>query len=743
MSKAESSSYFPVAQSARRNVPLPQIEVLTQSADMLEFAQRSRLLASPFDGCNPALPVDLRDAILFTCSRGESISEWRLSQFAMLHEISESLRPMSDRILARRPEHVAWACGPDVHPAFIAALVDALGSPDISLAAEVYLTGFPIVGQATETGLWRKRSTIEHRRFGPRTSVASFLASNLHFTQSLLHSLPKRFKAACSKSDADWLRLNEMTWRATLEEVNVKASARGPFTRSQMDAKFGYGRWRPIRRFGVPKGDGVRPCDDATQSGHNSTYVSNHVVANCPYDFPAAVARAFYDASLSFLSASPGLMGGAKEDVPNAYRTVPAATPELTIVALCHPVSGRVFFFETRGLNFGLAAAGENFVRLPTLLVMCARRLLAVPVDLFIDDAQIVESSLSRGRPVEGALSLDRFPGSAHSSFVSFCALTAFPLSIPKRVEWSPLPVGLGVRSDLSRAHIDGSISQRIAEPSRLKTLALIAAALRTNELRPSEAASLRGKLGHLFSRSLAARAALAPISSRQYQVAAPVGDSDRWCLSKELRGALHFVRDMLGGDLPDLIFFGPHSRGRPVVIFSDASFSPPIPPNIMGCGRVAFVVFEPGADRAFWAAADVPSAVMCRLHAFRQRLSQIIPLEAIALFSPIFAPELQSLLTEADILQFADNQTVNAIAVKNYASSPDIGRMLSAYSLRLARLKARSWVVYVPSALNIADSPSRPPRAGLPEFHDLLALRVALRRIDFVFPSAFSWTSF
>lgn len=319
--------------------------------------------------------------------------------------------------------------------------------------------------------------------------------------------------------------------------------------------------------------------------------------------------------------------------------------------------------------------------------------------------------------------------------------MLAFPLSVPKREEWSTCPVGLGVRSDLSSAHIDGSVSQRIATPARSKALALVATALRTGALHPGAAASLRGKLGHLFSRSAAARAALSTISERQYAVASEAHGT--WSLSASLRGALVFVQDMLGGGLPDLVYYGPESRGKPIIVFSDASFSPPSPPLLCNSGRVAFVVFMPDADRVIWAAADVPPALMMLIGLFKKRKTLIIPLEAIALFSALFAPELQSTFAGADIVHFADNQTVNGIAVKNYSAAPDVGRMLSAYSLRLAALAARSWIHYVPSALNIADPPSRPPVPGRPEHYELLSLDLALERIDFVFPAAFSWTEF
>jgi hypothetical protein len=116
---------------------------------------------------------------------------------------------------------------------------------------------------------------------------------------------------------------------------------------------------------------------------------------------------------------------------------------------------------------------------------------------------------------------------------------------------------------------------------------------------------------------------------------------------------------------------------------------------------------------------------------------------ETIALVSAWFAPELQCFLRDCDVLQFADNQAVNASAIKGYSSAPDVGRMISAYFLRLASLNARSWVHYVPSALNPADSPSRPPKLGFPEGAELSAFGLPLCRIDFVFPSVWSWSSF
>ena len=171
----------------------------------------------------------------------------------------------------------------------------SLGWPDESLALDMYLRGLSIVGIAPDTGLWRRKSAFELRRSGTLLPVADLLVSNISFTGSLLSTLPSQFTAARARGDSEWLRMCRLTWEATLAEV-AAGSAKGPFTRSRIDTMFGFGRWRPIRRFGVPKGvDGVRPCDDATLSLHNSAWFSPVGLSNCPIDFPAAVGRAFYD----------------------------------------------------------------------------------------------------------------------------------------------------------------------------------------------------------------------------------------------------------------------------------------------------------------------------------------------------------------------------------------------------------------------------------------------------------------
>jgi hypothetical protein len=742
LSKEQSSSYFPVSQTSRRHFIPPDFVSLDSSTSPEAYALRTLELLSPFQTSVPVLPDDLLDAIRSTVRLGANASSWRLARLEELQAISLSLRPLSDRINARRPEHVAWACGDSTHPALVAALSEALNWPDVSLASDYFVHGLAVVGEAPDTGLFRKRSEIEMRRAGAKISVPELLASNIRFTSQLARSLPSQFASAVQQGDAEWLRLHSLTWEASIEEVR-QGTARGPFTRHQIEETFGFGKWRPSRRFGVPKGsDGVRPCDDETQSGHNSAFVARHVLVNCPVDFPAAVARVFFDEDQALESPTFSPIGAAREDVPSAYRIAPSRSPELSVVALVSPFSGLLFFFIIRGMNFGLSAAALQFCRLPAFAVGVARRILACPADYYIDDIQVVESELSRGAST-GLPGLEEFPGSAHSSLVSWCDIIALPLAVPKRLSLSRDPIALGVQSSFDTTHVNGDVRQRVSAATRVKALANASQALVSDSLSPTLAASLRGKFGFVLGLSSAARGVLSSVGQRQYELSSSHSANERRPLTEDLRGALSFIIELFEGALPDRVFFGPHRARRPLVSISDASWIPPVPPLTVGSGRVAFVCFVPDIDFVYWAASDVPSEVMFRLHKFRPRETHIIPLETIALVSPQFCPELAVHFQDSDILYFADNSTVNASAVKGYSSAPDVARLISSWSLRGALRNSSSWIHYVPSALNIADAPSRPTPIGAANENSLKVLGFPLRRIEFVFPSEFSWSRF
>ena len=84
------------------------------------------------------------------------------------------------------------------------------------------------------------------------------------------------------------------------------------------------------------------------------------------------------------------------------------------------------------------------------------------------------------------------------------------------------------------------------------------------------------------------------------------------------------------------------------------------------------------------------------------------------------------------DVIHFADNTAANGAASKSYSSSPDLARIVHAFSVRKSELGSRVWIEYVPSEANLADGPTRPEREGA---FDALLQDFGAVEIEFVMP--------
>eukprot|EP00966_Prymnesium_polylepis_P119881 2770179-Prymnesium_polylepis.1 len=65
-------------------------------------------------------------------------------------------------------------------------------------------------------------------------------------------------------------------------------------------------------------------------------------------------------------------MRGGTDDISSAYRRCGSRTPQFTVVAQVDPDTMRTAFFLLPGMNFGLAAAVNQFNRLLELIVAFA-----------------------------------------------------------------------------------------------------------------------------------------------------------------------------------------------------------------------------------------------------------------------------------------------------------------------------------------------------------------------------------
>ena len=96
------------------------------------------------------------------------------------------------------------------------------------------------------------------------------------------------------------------------------------------------------------------------------------------------------------------------------------------------------------------------------------------------------------------------------------------------------------------------------------------------------------------------------------------------------------------------------------------------------------------------------------------------------------FAPELEDVLANTDVIHFADNVAANTAVIKGGSSAPDMARIVAALHIRLVSKSIRLWIEFVKSEANLADLPSRG------EFDLICAMGAS--RIPFQIPPFRGW---
>ena len=581
-----------------------------------------------------------------------------------LRHVTESLEPYTARHIRAMPQRV--------HVAFVYALGKACEAPDPMEAALGFVTGFDPVGDITPSGWW----PIE-------VSAAE-------------HDLAEQDHAAWTRrveDDARRLHLRgdgPALWAATLLDVE-KGLMHGPFSRADLDAKFGAGVWRPMLRFGVLQANKLRPCDNARASMHNAgTSTFEKLVCDTP-DFSARVCMAFYQQAQR-LRVPAWRMAGGTDDLADAYRHVPCSDPRFTCVTLAHPETGEPVYFTLPGFNFGLKSAVLNFNRFPEMTTAVARRVLAVVCTHFYDDFACVE-------PAATAASAQRALAAVHE-------LIGFPFAERKHVPAAAEFVFLGVLSDLSDAQ-NGHVTLSVTDKRKDKICGEIAAILDDGGFPPSVAAHLCGKLQFALSwvGGRIGRACMQPLFTDRSGV-----------VTGAVRASLQYLLEVVP-DLPPHRVRLARATRPPVLIFSDGACedngatqtvgflvavprdtAPPVDPK----APPSIGVLEEHYDLRHGGAAlpeDLSDALVRR----RQQIGQV---EIIGAMAPYLS--LPHQLAGADIIHFIDNTSALAALTKGYSGVPDSARLVHTFHAWAAGSGANVWFEYVPSAPNSADEPSR-----------------------------------
>ena len=242
--------------------------------------------------------------------------------------------------------------------------------------AQCFVFGFPIVGDVPASGVFR---VLPESQSDPEDPEQWLLREGSEAAHSLLQRGPPKD--------------HDVILQVTEEEIS-KGFCSQLLSKSEVDQKFGEGRWRPLERFVITQPDGKqRVIDNARKTGHNEHTHMLETIHTVSVDFVASCAR---DALVGLFpdchdSVPPAcdwlLMRLGTDDLPDAYRGHPVKEDHLrfSVVAIWVP-GGGWRFTALWGLAYGLEAAVVAFNRLPLLGIAACHRMTSSFAAAYFDD---------------------------------------------------------------------------------------------------------------------------------------------------------------------------------------------------------------------------------------------------------------------------------------------------------------------------------------------------------------------
>ena len=657
----------------------PQL-LVAEAASIRAHVQEAKSLPSPFGSCLDEASQDLRDAVKFVASFSgdpEALRRERNRRISTLAEFKARLAGTDAKLRALSSGDVQAVLGPDVSVAFTAAALRVCGSPDWGFTA-CQVHGFPILGDVPDSGMFRLCERPALHTFG-----------ELHH-RAHNEEVAKRLRARARSRDADVQYGLEYITMKTREEVsNPACAAHGPFTAEEVDGILGKGEWRALEGFAVAQGldkhgrAKCRRCDNAKTSRTNACATTHETNVCISPTFPVLASTLFAEAMRTKGVPMCGMAHGT-DDVELAYRRIPCAHPEATVVAIWDTLDQDVRYYTMGGHNFGIASAVINFNRASQLGVLLARRLFGVCCAAYFDDFNITEPVYA-GSSAKGALHW-------------MCAAVGIPLSADKNVPMACANPFLGVVTDLERA-TEGVAVMR-PKPERVSRIVVrIGHILEAGTMSPQEAASMAGKLEFTARHGVAGRLGRAALAAlREFQASTAMLHEDSMPVTPQLREALAFYRDVLPV-LPPRDFPLVRREVPPVILYTDAMYEV----SDRESGRLGLALFDPLEERWYHSESRVPASLLDRFQMRQQYVGQLEVLAAVAAYTTF-----SDLLRGREVIHFIDNTGALFGLMKGYARDVDSARLVHSFHAICAALGSRVWLAYVASKANLADLPSR-----------------------------------
>ena len=417
---------------------------------------------------------------------------------------------------------------------------------------------------------------------------------------------------------------------------------------------------------GAPK---VRPVDDFAKSLINDlTKVDGKISVGRVSDIvhTAEVLVRNGVTCLSFL----------KADFKSAYRICPIKMAHLKwadTVVFC-PRTGKFFLSKQYSMPFGAVGAVYAWDRVADMLTYYLSVLLLLPLSRFVDDLFCCiptrDAKIVRHMMVEVVHSL------------------GFVLDPDKTPVPGPRQIILGVdvlyQKTERRGVTSHSVKVRVDPLKAQFWLSIVRECIRDNCLTPDLAAKMAGRLGFISF------AVLGPLgANRIFHLYKRVYDqSDNQVdLTPELLEEMTWWCVYLTKN--NLVTLPLDDRKEPAILMTDAE----------GDGRIGAVLSVNDQVSWFRNRAVKPKGLV-------DRKTQIIPFEALAVKQAL--AKFKHRLLCRKLVLFVDNQSVLGALRKGRSRAPDVHLILREILTSQESGQIRIYPYWVPSALNIADGPSR-----------------------------------
>ena len=645
-----------------------------------EFFSAGKLLESPLS-IRAKLPPDAALTVLQIAKWAADTPPIRRTLVSALAYIKRTFFKPFDRILHANKCANSLQIAPKICIASMEGLIMGMQWLDNSMSTG-FLVGFNPVYELFDSGVWRIKERL--------ASFTPTCQENSDWTCRLERMT--RTRGAKGLAGSEQHALAQACWAKTLSE-REKGYTNGPFTRTEMDTKFGWGKWRPIGRSAICQNGGFRCVDDARTSKHNDMSAMHETIVCSGPDFPAISAAAFQEA---FGRCVAMRLGTA--DIEAAYRRIPNSNLGFTVVTVWDPISRTACYFTVPGFNFGLASAVVCFNRFPALVVAACRVIFGTNVCNFFDDFSIAEPAMCGN--------------SGHMCLSAMMDFLGGSLSPDKHVGMAACNPYLGVVTDFSHILHTGFTLLRMKDGRGDSIIQSLQSYIQAGKMSRADASRIRGRLQYLGCSTFGrlGRAPLQALVQHQYKT----GNDNS--IFGDLLDALIFLVQLIRLLPARRVAVDPSKSKKPLLIWSDAMWEPKEVSRVrksaartLGAdAQIGFVIYDPVDNELFHGFKIIGQDIIDSFVPGKQTyIGQLEALAAAAAYDSLNLMD-KSRLVDRLVLHWVDNTSAIAGLVKGYSPKSDTGRIINSLQVRLSVLMCSPWFAYVPSAQNIADAPSR-----------------------------------